>query len=238
MGNALNIAGRELRAYFFGPAGYIIMALFALIAGLWFVSSSLVQGAAATMRPLFSIGTWMLAFVAPAITMRLFAEEYRLGTFEALMSCPVREAEVVAGKFLGAMGLLAAVLAPTAIHVIALEAHGRPDYGEILCGYLGLALAGCLYISSGMLASTLTSSQPVAFLVSLFFWLAVGLGAGLLPSRLGERGAALVYAADPQRRLADFTIGLIDTSNVVYFLSLTAFFLLATSGVLRARRFA
>jgi ABC-2 type transport system permease protein len=236
MSRALAIASRELRAYFFSPSGYIIMALFGLITGLWFYFSAFVTGGTATLRSVFGIGTWLLALLGPAITMRLFAEEYRMGTFEALMTCPVREIEVVMGKFLGALGLLAAVLLPTLVFVAALEAYGRPDYGEVLCGYLGLLLAGCLYLSSGMLASTLTSSQPVAFLVTMFFWLAVGLAASLLPAHVGEGAASLLYAADPQRRLSDFTIGLVDTSNVVYFVSLSAFFLAATVGSLRVRR--
>jgi ABC-2 type transport system permease protein len=165
-----------------------------------------------------------------------FAEEYRLGTFETLMTCPVREGEIVLGKFLGALALLALMLLPTLVYVVVLEIYGRPDYGELVCGYLGLLLAGSVYLASGLLASTLTVSQPVAFLVALFFWLTIGFAAKLLPSHLDDSTARIVFALDPDLRLGDFTIGLVDTSNIVYFLSLTALFLLASVAALQGRR--
>jgi ABC-2 type transport system permease protein len=236
MSAAMAIAGRELRAYFVTPAGYVIIALFAIVTGLVFGLAVLGPGQLASLRSVFGIGTWMLAFVAPAITMRLFSEEFRLGTFESLMTSPVRDAEVVLGKFFGALTLLVVMMAPTLIYVLALEMHGRPDYGELACGYLGLLLAGCVYIASGMLASSLTSSQPVAFLVALFFWLTIGFAAKLLPTVLGDGASAVVFSLDPDLRLHDFTIGLLDTSNVVYFISLTAMFLLASTASLRGRR--
>jgi len=232
----LTIAGRELRAYFLSPGGYIIIALFLLISGAIFSLVVFGEGELASLRAVFSGGTWLLAFIAPAVTMRLFSEEYRLGTYEALMTAPVREREVVLGKFLGALGLLVLMLVPTLIYLPALELHGRPDYGEILCGYLGLLLAGSAYLASGILASTLTSSQPVAFLMAMFFWLTLGLGAKLLPALLGEPLSAILFALDPQLRLSDFTIGLLDTSNVVFFLTLTVLFISISIFALQVRR--
>ena len=236
MSRTMAIAGRELRAYFLSPGGYIIVALFLLVSGVVFFFKVFGEGEISTLRAVFGIGTWLLAFIAPAITMRLVSEELRLGTFEALMTAPLRDAEVVLGKFIGALGLLVVMLVPTLVYVLALEIFGRPDYGELGCGYLGLLLAGAAYLASGLLASTLTSSQPVAFLLALFFWLTIGFGAKLLPPHLGEQGAAIVYALDPDLRLSDFTIGLVDTSNVVYFVSVTALFLLAAIASLQARR--
>lgn len=230
------IASRELRAYFLSPAGYIIIALFLLVTGGVFYFGAFASGEIASMRPVFGMGTWLLAFIAPAVTMRLISEELRLGTMEMLMTCPVREVEVILGKFLGAMGLLLLMLLPTAAFVLALEMYGRPDYGELLCGYLGLLLAGTAYLASGVLASTLTSSQPVAFLLALFFWLALGIGAKIVPGHIGEEWVGVVFAIDPDVRLRDFTIGLIDTSNVVYFLSFAAVFLVLAVVSLQARR--
>lgn len=232
----LVIASRELRAYFLSPAGYIIIALFLMVTGGVFYFGAFASGEIASMRPVFGMGTWLLAFIAPAVTMRLISEELRLGTMEMLMTCPVREVEVVLGKFFGAMGLLLLMLLPTAIFVLALEMYGRPDYGELLCGYLGLLLAGTAYLASGVLASTLTSSQPVAFLLALFFWLALGIGAKIVPGHIGEEWVGVVFAIDPDVRLRDFTIGLIDTSNVVYFLSFAAVFLALAVVSLQARR--
>jgi ABC-2 type transport system permease protein len=236
MSRILALAGRELRSQFLSPVGYIITALFLLMAGLIFVRYTLDQGQPASLRPVFELGTWMLLFICPAITMRAISEERRLGTFEMLMTCPVSEAQVIFGKFLAAIAFLVLMFVPTAAHVAVLEVYGRPDYGELLCGYLGLGLAGGVYLSAGILASTLTTSQVVAFLAALFFWLALSIGAKLLPPYLHEPWATAAFAADPDPRLRDFAIGLIDSSNVIYFLSLTAVFLLAATRSLEARK--
>ena len=131
MSRLLAISGRELRAYFLAPSGYIILALFLLITGIFFFWGGFSGGAIASLRSVFGIGTWMLAFIAPAITMRLLSEEYRLGTIETLMTSPARESDVVLGKFLGAMGFLLVLLVPTLVYVVALEIHGRPGAGRL-----------------------------------------------------------------------------------------------------------
>jgi ABC-2 type transport system permease protein len=230
------IANRELRAYFLTPGGYIIIALFLLAAGLVFFVFSFRSGEIASLRTVFGIGTWLLTFIAPAVTMRLFSEELRMGSMELLMTAPVREHEVVLGKFLGALGLLVLMLLPTVLFIIALELYGRPDYGEMTAGYLGMLLAGTAYLASGLFASTITNSQPVAFLVALFFWLTVGIGTEALPAYLDDPWARIMLALSPARRLQDFTIGLIDTANVVYFLSVAALFLIASVVSVKARR--
>lgn len=236
MRGVLCIVSRELRASFLSPVGYIVAALFALFTGLVFISRAFDQGQPAGMRLVFEWGTWLLLLVCPAISMRAIAEEKRLGTYEMLMSCPVSERGVIVGKFLGGVLFLAVVLLPTLAQVAALERYGRPDYGEIACGYLGMLLAGSAYLASGLLASTLTNSQVVAFLITLFFWLGLSLSAKLLPGYLPQRWADVAFAADPDPRLRDFAIGLIDTSNIVFFLSLTVLFLVAATRALAAGR--
>jgi len=236
LSRVLALTGRELRSYFLSPVGYIVTALFLVMTGLIFMRYTFDQGQPASLRPVFELGTWMLLFVCPAITMRAISEERRLGTFEMLMTCPISETEVILAKFIAAMGFLVLMLVPTFVHVLLLELYGRPDYGELFCGYLGMLLAGMAYMSSGMLASTLTTSQVVAFLVTLFFWLALSIGAKFLPQYLHEPWATAAFAADPDPRLRDFAIGLIDSSNVIYFVSLTALFLIAAIQTLEARR--
>jgi ABC-2 type transport system permease protein len=232
----LAITSREIRSCFLSPVGYVVAAIFALMTGIVFVAQTFNQGQPATLNPVFQWGTWMLLFVAPAISMRAIAEEKRVGTYEMLVSCPVSERQVIAGKFLGAMLFLAAILLPTLVQVLALERYGRPDYGEMACGFFGLLLAGSAYIASGLLASALTTSQVLAFLSTLFFWIVLTVGAKLLPAYVPGRWADVAFAADPDPRLRDFAIGLIDTSNVVYFAGLTIFFLIAATRVLQAGR--
>ena len=230
------IAARELPAYLLSPAGYVITALFLLITGFLFAFAGFEQGQTASLRPTFDVITWVLLFICPAVAMRTISEELRSGTFEALMTAPVTEAQVVLGKFLGSAAFLVLMLLPTGMYVVALELYGRPDYGELLCGYLGVILAGAAYLAGGILASTLTSSQVVAFLVSVFFWVALVFSTKLLPARLDDNWAELVRALDPDLRLGNFSIGLLDTSDVVYFLSMTALFLTAAVKSLQVRR--
>ena len=230
------IAARELPAYLLSPAGYVITALFLLITGFLFAFAGFEQGQTASLRPTFDVITWVLLFICPAVAMRTISEELRSGTFEALMTAPVTEAEVVLGKFLGSAAFLVLMLLPTGMYVVALELYGRPDYGELLCGYLGVILAGAAYLAGGILASTLTSSQVVAFLLSVFFWVALVFSTKLLPARLDDNWAELVRALDPDLRLGNFSIGLLDTSDVVYFLSMTALFLTAAVKSLQVRR--
>lgn len=230
------IAARELPAYLLSPAGYVITALFLLITGFLFAFAGFEQGQMASLRPTFDVITWVLLFICPAVAMRTISEELRSGTFEALMTAPVTEAEVVMGKFLGSAAFLILMLLPTGIYVVALELYGRPDYGELLCGYLGVILAGAAYLAGGILASTLTSSQVVAFLLSVFFWVALVFSTKLLPARLDDNWAEIIRALDPDLRLGNFSIGLLDTSDVVYFLSMTALFLTAAVKSLQVRR--
>ena len=149
---------------------------------------------------------------------------------------------MIVGKFAAALGFLALLMAPTGVFVVALELYGRPDYGELLCGYLGVLLAGCVYLASGILASTLTSSQVVAYLLTVFFWVLVLLVTKGLPQTDLLSGALkthvdeLALAADPDLRLRDFAIGLIDSNNFAYFGTLTVVLLIAAARLLDARR--
>lgn len=236
MSRVLALAGREWRGYFLSPAGYIILAIWSLMTGAVFMTRAFNQGQPASLRAVFEVGLWMLLFVCPAISMRLISEERRLGTFELLMTSPISEGGVVVGKFFAALGFLVVLLAPTAVLVLALEQYGQPDYGELACGAAGLLLAGSAYLASGLLASSLTTSQVVAFLITVFFWVALSLAARMLPLELPPPWPAVAFAADPDPRLRDFAIGLVDTSNIVYFVSITLLFLFAATASLASRR--
>ena len=210
------IAARELRAYFLTPGGYVVAALYMLVNGWLFVRNVLVPGEPATMRPIFAFSMVAFVVICPAVTMRMISEELRLGTIETLLTCPLRSAEVILGKFAAALAFLALLVAPTALFVIALETYGRPDYGELLCGYLGVLLAGSAYLASGILASALTASQVVAYLITVFFWLIVLLATkglpqtDVLPAAWKPALDELLLSADPDLRLRDFAIGLMD----------------------------
>ncbi len=239
----LALSVREFNAFFLTPTGYIVTALFLFLSGIAFIGG-FDAGKVASMRSVFGVGIFLLVVIGPAISMRSLAEEYRLGTIEALLTAPISAGEVILGKFLGSMAFLVAMLLPTLIYVVLLESFGRPDYGELASGYLGMLLAGAAFISGGILASTLTASQVVAFLVSLFFWLILVTASKALPLALenwlpgvfSDRTYAFLLAWDPDARLKDFAIGLIDTGNVIYFLAYVVVFLAISIRSLEARR--
>jgi len=235
MNAMLAIARRELLGSFATLAGWVLVALFLLPCGVVFAATIFRNGGPATLRELQQVAGWTLLFVAPAITMRSVSEELRLGTFETLAAAPISVAAVIIGKFIAALLTLVLMLLPTAVLLVALELHGRPDYGELLCGFLGVLLFGGLCLAIGILASTLGPSQLVAFLVAMFSWLLLILCCRLLPSRLPERYAILWDGADPLRRLRDFTVGLLDSADVAYFVLLTVAMLAAATWSLRTR---
>ena len=135
------------------------------------------------MRTLFDWMVWFLVFIVPVLCMGLIAQEWASGTIETLMTAPVGETDVVVGKFLGALGFLLVLLAPTLLYVVLLSIYGPPDYGPIFSGYLGIVLVGALFLAVGLFCSSLTRSQVVAAVLAAAILAAVT----IVP--VGRRGA-------------------------------------------------
>ncbi|MEE9186596.1 MAG: ABC transporter permease subunit, partial [Bacteroidota bacterium] len=163
--NVQTIFIKELRSFFGSPVAYIVIVVFLVLLG-WFFWNDVFIVNLATLRPLFEITPFLLLFFAPAITMRLISEEKKIGTLELLITKPVSEFEIVAGKFLAGWVLVLIALVPTLSYYISLSALGDLDIGPVIGGYLGLALVGAVYISIGLFGSSLTENQVVAFIVS------------------------------------------------------------------------
>jgi ABC-2 type transport system permease protein len=224
MRKALSIARRELRSYFDSPVAYIVLVTFLLVAG-WMYFSTLFLAARADMRSFFAPSIFspsmLLVILAPAITMRLIAEERKTGTIELLTTMPVRDGEVIAGKFLAALGLIAAALALTLVYPVTVASLGPLDWGPVLSGYLGLLLFSAALLSVGILCSTLTDNQIIAFIVSFIlcaalyyvYWLQFFVPGFLAPV------FDLISVASHLDNLAR---GVIDTRDVLFYLSLTA----------------
>jgi ABC-2 type transport system permease protein len=231
------IAQRELASYFRTPSGWLIVALYLFLTGIVFALFVLAPGQPASLRDFFGVSGWLLLPVAPAISMRLISDELRSGSIESLLTSPVSSAGVVMGKFFGAAAFLLAMLLPTGVYVALLfrVAHAPPDLGPVVCGYLCLLLLGMLYLAMGTLASTLTSNSTLAFLVTLFAALALlfaGSAAEHAPAWM--RGA--LFGLSVPNRVTDFARGVIDTSNIVFFLSGTALCLFGAVCVMDLRR--
>jgi len=234
MRSVLAIAGRELRSYFASPIFYVVTAAFLVVTGYLF-TLILFYSREASLRGVFANMSILLIILGPALTMRLLAEEHRTGTIELLLTSPVRDFEVVLGKFLAGVGLLLAMLAITLYYPLLLFLYGSPEKGSIIGGYVGVILLGAVFIAIGLFASSLTANQIVAavltFMMLLLLWLI---------------GAAGDFASPPLADIfrymavdtyySDFTRGVVDTKAVVYYLSVVAVFLFATVRSLETRR--
>ena len=224
------ILRRELLASFATPIAYVTIGLVAILLGAIFVVTTLRTGEPATLRAVLLAAGWALLAAAPAIAMRSFSEEFRQGTWETLLAAPIRPWHAVVGKFLAGLVLLVALIAIPAVACgLVLELYANPDWGEIGCGILGLVLAGAAFLAVGILASTLTSNQLVAFLVPVFALFAVALGGRALAMVVPAEWAPLAFGLDPLRRVEDFVLGLVDTANILYFAVVTAAALVVAS---------
>ena len=212
----LALADREMKAYFAAPMGWVVMAVFLMFAGYFFYAG-VAYASIGDLRMWFSNVTIILIILIPAITMRLVAEERQRGTVEVLMTSPITDTQAILGKFLGAFGFYAVMVLLTIQFPIALTRLGTPDKGPFWSGYMGLLLFGGTFIAIGLLISTMTKSQVIAYVgtlfVLLFLWLLVWASNG---DAWWQR--LLAYLAVPTH-LENFSKGLIDTRDLFFYLS-------------------
>lgn len=236
-----HICRRELGTYFRSPRGFVVVAAFLLLAGYFFYSNLvffiLWGGASLPMglwRHVFLDIRLLLLLVIPLVTMRLFAEERKLGTIELLWTYPVTDLQIVTGKFMASLSFLFIMIAPTIVYPITLSMFHPIAAGPLIAGYLGILLMGTAFIACGMAASSITDSQIIAavltygvLLLSWFLtWNEAVASEGLM---------RILLLVSLFERFYGFAIGVIDTRDVAYFLFFTAFFLFVTIRVLQSR---
>lgn len=234
MRNVLAVAERELRSYFVSPLAYIIMALFLAMAGVLF-GLILSTSREASLRGLLQNVGVLWLFVIPAISMRLLSEEYRSGTIELLLTNPVQEWQVVVGKFLASLGLIVAILLLTLLYPLFLFVFGNPERGPILTGYLGLLLQAAAFLAVGLWASSVTQNQIIsavlAFGVLLILWLSDSLG-----QFVGGTVGSIISYLSVISHFNDFPRGVINTKDVVFYVSMVGAGLVLSTLSLQARR--
>jgi ABC-2 type transport system permease protein len=247
MRNIITIAHKELRSYFASPVGYVLVGLWALLFGwfyinlvAYFMSMSMQMGQFGAgggqpmnvnqqlIRPLLQNVTILILFVLPMVTMRTYSEEKRVGTIELLLTSPVSDFEIIMGKFLGALSLYAVMLGVTLIHVALLFIYGRPEWKPIVTAYVGLLLMGGCFLSVGLFISSLTKNQIVAvmatFSVFLFLWIINWIGSFAGPTVDGiTKYLSIIDHFD------DFSKGVVDTSHFIYYVSFITFGLFLTA---------
>ena len=247
MSNILAIAQKELRSYFVSPIAYVVVGLFAVLFGYFFVASltilvrfsqqaGMFQGGGPPaininefmIRPLLSNTAIILLFFLPFLTARAYAEEKRSGTIELLLTSPLSDLQIILGKFLGVFTLFLLMLSVTAIHMGILFWYGEPELGPLLSGYLGLILMGGSFISVGLLVSSATRNQVVAGVVSfsilLLFWVV-----SWMADSVGPTTQIILSYLSILEHFDEFSNGVVDTAHVAYYLSFIAFGLFLTA---------
>ena len=235
MRTAQAIAWKEIQVYFSSPTAYIVGLMFLVLSGFFFARDLGNPFPEASLSSFFDGATIILILLAPTLTMRLMAEEQKLGTIELLLTSPVRDWEVVVGKYVASLAFLLATLAMTSYYTILLFVFANPDPGPIYSGYLGLALYGGAALSVGLLCSTLTSNQIVAAVVAMGILLALFF-ADLASANIGGTASTVIGELSIRSHFDDFDRGVIDSKHIVYYLSVIAFFLFLSIRALESRR--
>jgi len=235
MRNVLTIYKKEFFSYFTTPMAYIFLVVFALVNGYFFSNTFFLIGQS-DLRTLFNIVPMVYLFFIPAITMGLIAKEKNLGTMEVLSTLPIKDFELVLGKYLSSLSLIVVGLIFTDIHLITLMKFGTNiDYGAIFSGYLGLFFVGGVYAAIGIFASSLFDNQVVSFIIAVFIVLMFFLFDKLLifvPSIL----SGLIQYLSVDYHFSNIARGVIDSRNIIYFISIIGIFLFLTVQVLNSRR--
>jgi len=234
MSPALVISRREIRTYFNSPVAYIVVTVFAILTGYLFFSQLFVERQA-DLRSFFAVMPILFMFLAPAITMRLLADEKSTGTIELLITLPVRDWEVVLGKFLAAMALLCSAIGLTLAFALTVRALGPLDRGPAIGGYLGLVLMGGAYVSIGVMTSSFTRNSIVSFIVA--FAISFGLFlVGKLTQFVPPSLQALTTFLSIDGHFDNISRGVVDSRDVIYYLSVMGVCLLVATLSLESRR--
>jgi ABC-2 type transport system permease protein len=236
------IAKRELGAYFASPVAYVFIVIFLLLAGFFtFLVGRFFERGIADLAPFFVWHPWLYLFLVPAVGMRLWSEELRLATMELLLTMPVTPWQAILGKFLASWLFLLLALFLTFPLVLTVAYLGHPDFGAILTGYAGSALLAGGFLAIACLTSSLTRNQVISFVLSVVICLFLILS-GWPPVTDTVVNWAPAWLVDALASLGvmthfdAFQRGVVDSRDLLFFLSLMVFFLFTTSVVLRAHR--
>lgn len=226
---------REIKSFFGSPIGYLVIAIFLLLNGLflWVFQGeyNILNSGFADLGPFFTLAPWILIFLIPAVTMRSFADEKKAGTLELLLTRPLTAWQIVGGKFFGAMLLIAIALVPTLIYIFVIDGLTLPDttldYGSIAGSYFGLLFLIAGYTAIGVFTSALSDNQIVAFILSVFvcFLFYFGFEGA---STFVKGSEDLIASFGMESHFRSMGRGVIDTRDVLYFLTITIFFLSLT----------
>ena len=245
MGRVLIIAKREISSLFISPIAYVVLFLFLLFMGILFIWRIFTPGEVIELRTLTLFSRFALFFVVPLLTMSMFSDEYRSGRIEMLRTSPLTELDLLLGKFIGAMVFYLVLVASTLLFLAILMCFGRPDYGQILSCYLGMALMGCMFVAVGLFFSACTAEQIVAAMagmITLGMLTIIDYFASSLPREIplfknfAIQIRSVVEYLTVGSHIGDFARGSVELGNIVYFLGIAALFLFWTYLVLESKK--
>ena len=222
----ISIGKKEFKSFFVSPIGYIVIGVYLVISG-WFFFSTIFLSKSVSLRDFFGLMPIILSFIIPAITMKSYAEEYNTGSYEMLGTLPITTMDVALGKFLSSWAFALVMLVPTLSYPLFLSTLGDLDSGVVIGGYIGAILISGSYTAIGILASTLTKNQIIAFLIGAgvcFFLTIIDGMVILLPKGI----AGLVQYLSTGYHLKNSAKGIIDSRDIIYFISLIYLALMAT----------
>ena len=235
MRNINTIFRRELAGFFNSPMAYIFLVIFAIVNGYFFTNTFFLFGQS-DLRVLFDIVPLVYLFFIPAVSMGLIAREHNLGTMEIISTLPINNHEFVLGKFFAALSLILLGLVATSIHFFTLIFVGsNVDYGAIFSGYLGLALMGATYAAIGTYSSSVTENQVVSFIIGVFIVLVLFMldkTLVFIPSSI----SGFIQFLSVDYHLSNISRGVIDSRNLIYFISMIGFFIFLTIQTLEVKR--
>jgi ABC-2 type transport system permease protein len=228
------VCRRDLAGFFNQPVAYVVITAYLLICG-WFFTSNLFLAGQADIRGFLAISPMILVFFTPALTMRLLAEEWKNGTMELLVTLPLKDSQVVIGKYLAVFGVFAVAQGLSLIYPLTVAALGPLDVGQAVSGYLGILLLGAAFLAIGLFASALSNSQVVAFIVSFFFCFGLYLLGKMLPL-VPDSLVPLVEFLAVDGHYGNLVKGVVDSRDVLYFVSIVVLCLAATVHSLQGRK--
>jgi gliding motility-associated transport system permease protein len=241
MRNVFIIAGRELGGYFATPVAFVFIVIFLVLQGaLTFNLGGLFDRGQADLNPFFTFIPWVFLLLVPAITMRLWAEERRLGTIELLLTLPITQMQAVLGKFLAAWAFCAIALLLTFPFVITVNILGQPDNGVIASGYVGALLVAGAFLSVGSALSALTKNQVIAFVLGVAVCFVFTVASYPVVTDFLSRNTPVL--AEVARRIAvidrfqDFTRGVVSLRDLIFFITFIGFWLFLNAVIVEQRK--
>jgi ABC-2 type transport system permease protein len=235
LGKTKHIFRREFKAYFISPVAYIVISIFLLIIGWMFFSTFFFSGQA-NLGQFFALLPLSFSFIIPAVTMRLFSEEINVGTYEILLTLPVTSRDIILGKFLAAVAFVGLMLAPTLVYAISTALLGQLDWGPVIGGYMGALLLGASFCAVGLLASSLTRNQVIAFIIGMTICFSLTMMIDFVLYFLPDALVKVFQYFSANFHFKNIAKGVVDTRDILYFLSVMFIALYVSDFIMKEKK--